>query len=422
MKRPNSLQTYCKQCGKNTSDSFHLDRDLRVRTNKTPTFCNDCTRLEFNDFKYISRNKNLAGPPNPKTLIPPVVAPPIAELSYWKTNNLITHSHINSQAEQPLYESGFITTSYQRDITVPYEKKGEMYSQHEKFRLPYEKEPGNIKEELRQDKLDQIRTNLETSEPKSIPHFRDVRLMGNGNHRQRLESCSFSNDINTTCGYDEENPFLYDTPTNYPLSECEKSESLKHFNQNLFTQTIQPGVYTRSQVNETPNSNIGISFAQPFEPVSVSKDSNGILFTQHDSNIISNVIEPVSEDSDDPNIYNVYDPRQSSYGTSYRSYNNQLLGQTRFMYDDVDAIRNPNYVTRSHIDHLPFADKYGPMQTTCGIDEDTCLGLREMVNQGFTDSTNQFRTELQERLMRKANNIAWQQRKAPISRNGFCAK
>ena len=37
------------------------------------------------------------------------------------------------------------------------------------------------------------------------------------------------------------------------------------------------------------------------------------------------------------------------------------LGQTKFYYDDVDAIRMPNYITRSNIDHQPFADRYGPL-------------------------------------------------------------
>jgi len=455
MKLPNRVKTCCTRCGNDIGDSFCLDKNLNVRVNKTPTFCNDCVALEFNDFKYISPNKQLAGPANPKTLIPPVVAPPIADLSYWKTNNLITHSHINAQREQPLYESGFIVTSccdkkdcyltdnccYTKDtpIAVPYEKKESVTitpdSEKETFTLPYEKNKPPIKENLRQDRLKQIQINLKDSEPKSLQYSRDVDVTKGQDGiqiqaqrsistlpRKRVEKCCIPQDINITCGYNKENPFLYDVPTNYAISNCEKSESLKCYNKNLFTQTIQPGIYTRSEVNETPNSNIGISFAQPFEPVSVSKDCDGILFTQHDPNLIANVIEPSVDYCDEPTIYNVYDPRCSGYGTSYRAYNNDLLGQTRFMYDDVDAIRNPNYLTRSHVDHLPFADKYGPMQP-CGMDGNIYTGrMREMVNQVFTDSTNQFRAELQERLMRKANNIAWQQRKAPISRNGFCAK
>ena len=35
---------------------------------------------------------------------------------------------------------------------------------------------------------------------------------------------------------------------------------------------------------------------------------------------------------------NVYDPRFTGYGTSYRAYNEPVTGQTRFYYDDVNAM------------------------------------------------------------------------------------
>ena len=56
---------------------------------------------------------------------------------------------------------------------------------------------------------------------------------------------------------------------------------------------------------------------------------------------------------------NVYDPRLTGYGTSYRSYTDDNLGQTRFYYDDIDAVRMPNYIVKSNIDREPFADHYG---------------------------------------------------------------
>lgn len=421
---PNRIKTCCTRCGN------------KIGNNQTgvqlPLFCNDCVPSEFNDFKYISRNKQLMGSANPKTKIPPVIAPPITDLNYWKTNNLVTHSHINSQKEEPLYESGFIVTStcdspecVMQDIcSCEFEKNGLPFKKqnetNESFKLPYDKSI-DIKENLTDDVFRQIQTDLRMSEPHPRKIPTDYRTENRKQSLNRLngkfENCIPQN-INTTCGYNLKNPFLYDTPTNYPTPNCEKSESLKQYNKNLFTQTLQPGVYTKSEINSTPNSNIGISFAQPFEPVSLSKDGNGVLFTRHDPNLISEIIEPNLGCKEEPSIYNVYDPRNNSYGTSYRAYNNELLGQTRFMYDDVDAIRNPNYITRSHVDHLPFAEKYGPMQP-CSLQNGN---MRHMVNQSFTDSTNQFRAEMQERLMRKTNNIAWQQRKAPISTNGFCAK
>ena len=48
---------------------------------------------------------------------------------------------------------------------------------------------------------------------------------------------------------------------------------------------------------------------------------------------------------------NVYDPRSNSYGTSYRSYIDKMTGQVRYYYDDINAIRQPNYITRNNILH-----------------------------------------------------------------------
>lgn len=404
MNTSHRINTCCIKCG----SSFGLDNNLNVVLDNKPTFCNDCVSMNFNDFKYISRNKQLSGKPNPKTLIQPVITPPIADLNHWKTNNLVTFSHINSQKTEPLYESGFLVSSKcDNHSTLPFEKESK-----QNFSVPYER---NTVEKLQQVHLQQIRTDLEASDPKAIKHENQPRHFQN-----MLTHPGKPSDINVSCGYYEKNPLLYNTPSNYPTSICEQSQELKSYNKNLFTQTIQPGIYTRSEVNETPNSNIGISFTQPFEPVSKTINDHEMLFTQHDPNLVSNVIEP-NYDDNEPTVYNVYDPRHNGYGTSYRSYNDEFVGQPRFMYDDIDAIKNPNYIVRSHIDHLSFADKYGPIQHS-GVEDVQYKNIRAMVNQDFTDSTNQFRAEMQERLMRKANNIAWQQRKAPISRNGFCAK
>ena len=96
----------------------------------------------------------------------------------------------------------------------------------------------------------------------------------------------------------------------------------------------------------------------------------------------------------------IYDPRFTGYGTSYRSYYDDFVGQPRFYYDDIDAMRMPNYVVRSKVDHLGFSDQYGPMNDNYGVNNDE---MREMVNQSFLDNSLSFRNDLQERLMRKRN-------------------
>jgi hypothetical protein len=68
----------------------------------------------------------------------------------------------------------------------------------------------------------------------------------------------------------------------------------------------------------------------------------------------------------------------------------------------------PSYIVRSNIDHLPFANHIGHENTFIPGDE-----LRLLANDAFTHSTIQFRTDLQESLMRKRNSEMWQIRVAP---------
>ena len=67
-------------------------------------------------------------------------------------------------------------------------------------------------------------------------------------------------------------------------------KSFKNYNENLFTQTIQPGVYTRSEINEPINSNIGISFDQQFLPTTYEIDDKNILYTKHDPRVFDSSV------------------------------------------------------------------------------------------------------------------------------------
>ena len=118
----------------------------------------------------------------------------------------------------------------------------------------------------------------------------------------------------------------------------------------------------------------------------------------------------------------VYDPRLTGYGTSYRSYEDPLLGQTKFYYDDIDAIRMPNYIVRSNIDFAKYADKYGPLQTYNQYGNENTNKIRALAQDTFLRSSLQQRTELQERLMRKRNSEMWQLRKFPKSNATFMSR
>lgn len=182
---------------------------------------------------------------------------------------------------------------------------------------------------------------------------------------------------------------------------------------NIITQTLQPGVFQKSHIGEPIQSNIGISYTQEWGPTEVQETNNMIKYTMRDPK--NTIITPqIKEEVIGQDHANVYDPRFTGYGTSYRSYTDQLTGRPKFFYDDVDAITMPNYVTRSKVDVFPWANTYGPDKMMSHDGDE----YRQLANNAFADSALTFRTELQERLMRKRNAELWQRRVAPISTMG----
>ena len=386
-------------------------KNLLINRPSTFRFCDDEVKAEFNDENYMSINQKLVGQANPKTLIPPVIVPPSHDLSYWKANNLITHSHVNDLKQIDNYQSGYqvstccgntddkyiVPKNYGRNNTVSYNY---LKSNIENLKPLYKQ--NNYEKNKLFTKKDTIENFTSTRNNLNIPPVYEIKPNESGQ-------------VNVSCGYNPEQLFEAGLPTNYPSGNCQKNPVFKNYNQNLFTQTIQPGVYTTTQIDEPINSNIGISFTQQFEPVTCKSNSRGdVLYTEHDPRIFNeNIIEPIEESV---NESNVYDPRFSGYGTSYRSYTDDNLGQTRFYYDDINAIRMPNYISRSDVDFLPYADTYGPMINQDGNEHNSII--TGLVDDSWTRNSVEYRTGLQQSLMRKINAQGWQQRQAPISKGG----
>ena len=379
-------------------------------------FCDDARPLDgpdgaYNNPEWMSANQKLVGPGNPKTLIAPIVAPPSADLSYWRANNLVTHSAINDESQIDVYKSGYqVTTccaptwdcSESCPTAVPAPDP-----------LGYQVFP---KENYGPSDQSKVEPRTQVKENFILPYLKST-----GEDETVYVRPNEPGQVNTACGYNPEQLFTADLPTNLGAGNCTKDPVMKEFNHNLFTQTIQPDVYTTNQINEPINANIGISFDQQFPPTTCTTDEvTGVVnYTEHDPRIMEPIIE-------EPNLSvatavteaNVYDPRYTGYGTSYRAYIDDQLGQPRFYYDDIDAIRMPNYVVRSDIDHQPFADQYGPIPEGDSKGNQYNSVIKALANDAFLQGTIQFRTELQERLMRKRNSEMWQLRKAPVSTGG----
>lgn len=379
----------------------HIDAYKKSSSNQSSNrFCNDEQPLDgangvFNNLNWKSENQKLVGNANPKTNISPVIAPPPTDMTSWRANNLVSHSAINQESQTDVYQSGYYVS--------PSNEQHQPQPQHQQQHQHQPQHQHHPQHQHQQQHHPQHQTK-KLSQNDVLPYIKDISELGL---------------INTSCGYNLDQYKNSGLPTNLPAGNCQQDSQMKVYNNNLFTQTIQPGVYNRNQINEPINSNIGISFTQQIPNTEKIVTDKDIKFMEYDPNII----EPFVTDNSEDVRYsitesNVYDPRFNGYGTSYRSYIDDKLGQPRFYYDDINAIRMPNYIVRSNIDNNHFADQYGPLPEGQEFGNKNTSNIQALANDAFLQSSLQHRTELQQRLMRPANNRQWQLRQAPISTSG----
>lgn len=261
--------------------------DRKSASKPTTAFCQPEVKSSLNLHLRSFPSKTMAGGPNPKTLIPPVIPPRSHDLDEWRTNETVQHSSINSAP------------------------------------LLYECEHPEPRDYCAKPKEDSRKR------PSGVPL---CSPFGFGNPPK--DSC-----VNVDGGiHDVIEPF-------------EHAEHVEHFS---FPDKTFP----------------------PREPIRASE----------------------------PKYHNVYDPRFYSYGPSDRSYIDSTTEQPRFAYDDVNAVRRQQYISRSKVDS--FIDTQ---------DKNLC-DIRDEVNQHWHDTISDHRDDMMERLMRKRNGEMWQLRQAPLRR------
>lgn len=162
---------------------------------------------------------------------------------------------------------------------------------------------------------------------------------------------------------------------------------------------VSSDLYTKSESFTPINSSLGISYA-PQLP-SVSRTNN--VYTRSNDKQVEEMYREYN-----PSYENVYDPRLTGYGDARRCYVDKMTGQPRYMYDDVDAVTAPPYISRNKIDHLPIGESIGYNNN---IDP---TQLRQAVQQEWFNQTDSHRSDLMESLMRKRNEELIQLRIAPI--------
>lgn len=325
--------------------------------------------------KNKSINQMLVGPPNPKTLEAPLIVPKSHDIDHWKANNLVVPSFLNKNSNYDNYRSGYaiqvqnkqnIPEQYKSSTSVDYDNS---YVVNDNNTLKYEQNINSV-DKRNYNCVSTERNNL----PECIPKYPMNKIGGRG------------------------------------MTQAEEK--------NIYMQTLQPGIYSTIDTNEPISSNIGISYQPQFKHV--LKSSNGDKVTYTESNNFGELINSdfnTESVIQTPTIYNTFDPRFNGYGSDNRSYIDNTTGQQRFFYDDINAIKMPNYVSRSNIDFMNAADSYGPIRDGYEHGNPNTKDIREIAELNYLNSTLQFRSDLQESLMRKRNSEMHQLRIAPINRN-----
>lgn len=379
---------------------------------------------------FYSANQALVGKPAARTMIPPVmVDPPFAES--WKENSLVVRSGINHATNQDLTRSGYLVSGEAFTCT-------DTIGQNSCCETLVDGLDANMSliESTYPPAYDIVENFEEPKHPKhpekKIGYFQQTydypykAYGGCGTKKTPIEKIEispyeFSGDVLRSDGYFPKQILDDNLPSNVSFGECAKDHIFKDYNKQTYTSTLQPGVYTRNQIVEPISSNIGISFTQQFEPVTCEKDCDGVTFIGHDPNVMeiphekSSQIQPYDKQT---HISDIYDPRFTGYGTSYRSYVEPVTGQVRFYYDDIDAYKRPNYLSRSNVDFIPSSVGTQAMPNSEYFSKQNKFS-RSIANDAFTDNIISFRTEMQERLMRKANSNLEQKRRFPSHTNSF---
>lgn len=333
--------------------------------------------------RSIGINQALVGQPNPKTRIKPVIPTPIADWNVWSPNSFVIPRNINDQRRQELFQNGYMVTP--PDHGMMREKKGTIESYSSLFG----------------------KTSVKDLRPETD---------GSVAVREDWYSPSFDKQsyINTSCG-DNPSNLENNLPINFNAPYDMEDPRMAEYNKNLFSIPLQPGVYTTSTVNQTDasQSNLGISMTQQFLPTTLERvRDDEIVFTEQLPNSEFPVYRP-DRKPDDVFRNEVFDPRSYGYGSNNRAYTENMTGQPRFYYDDIDAHSQYNYITRNDLDWASFGTAAGPYEDQRYSNMD----IRSQAQDAYMSNQLQFRTELQQRLMHKNSNREWQQRIAPIMTN-----
>lgn len=369
--------------------------------------------------QWVSQNQTLVGNANSKTLVPPRIPTRLYDVDEWADDPFVVLPGINQQYDQELAQSGYLTTPgnesmCRRQPPPNSTTAAPSTAVQEDFRPSASFEMG----------VGQQQTNGSGSTKIPIDRIENENL-GRLSLQAYKDQWTLDHTIDTSQGYYPENT-RYNVPVNVPYQpspDTQCQNTLDEYNRRIGTIPLQPGISTFSQVNQTDSmmSNLGISFTQPLLPTIPNRESggDGIVYTEYDPlQIPRRELErqrhaASGEPGETPRI-EIYDPRLTGYGTSYRTYIDEMTGQPRFYYDDIEATTQYNYISRNNIDFMPYGMQPGPAIASQVCDWPSAMDVRQHANDTFVNDTLFQRMDLQERLMRKNSHRERQRRSAPI--------
>lgn len=113
-------------------------------------------------------------------------------------------------------------------------------------------------------------------------------------------------------------------------------------------------------------------------------------------------------------LEDIYNPTFSGYGDSTRYYEDLTAGQIRYYYRNVDAYRNPNFVTRNKVDHLDYFNPTGEVWPIYERDPGQVEDYRKIAEDDFLANSLYHREDLMSRLKNKMDRRDYQLRLAPL--------
>jgi len=397
------------------NDKTRNNRSAPIPADQPKFYCQFSPECDFQPLgeQWISQNQNLVGSANPKTLVAPRIPTRLYDVDQWSQDPFVIFPQVNEQYDQELFQSGYLTSPGNTNPCRPNHQHGDIISKNS--RNYHQQEPTR-------ECFSQNNNGHPSAEKIPIEQIENENP-GRVTLQAYKDNWTLDRTIDTSMGYYPENT-NYNIPVNVPYEPspdalCQRSTD--EYNRRLASIPLEPGVTTYSQVNQTDAmmSNLGISFTQPHLPtIPRQVGDDRIAYTEYDpllvpkSELQRDLVRPCP-DREVPRM-EIYDPRLTGYGTSYRGYIDEMTGQPRFYYDDIEATTQYNYISRNNIDFMPYGMQPGPAIAPQVCEWPSAMDVRQQANDTFANDVMFQRTNLQESLMRKNSHRERQRRLAPI--------